>query len=213
MPSYVKRTGRDVTDDILIRLGELEGRMAKQEGSPKRTSIDRGDTAAVPSPLEGQTLIQYDTEGVWYYSNGQWRSFTATTFETEYLAGTATVGSGSAGFISFTHDSGATFLDLTVPAAPVVPDDALYLFAVMLRTTDNVNTGRMVRGLLQIIATPQVDVGGTHTQDSAAAGVAYVNCSAASIMAAADNFKLAATNEDSISHSFAVSRMAVTKLS
>ena len=75
MPQYGKPTGRDTIENLLKRVDELENTVKRLSGSPHRSSMDRGDTASVADPIEGQTLIQYDSEAAKYYSNGAWRAF------------------------------------------------------------------------------------------------------------------------------------------
>lgn len=78
MAQYGKRQGRDTLENLLVRVGELEDKLKRLSGSPSRSSFDRGDTASVPDPIEGQTMIQYDDESPHYYSNGSWRTFGGT---------------------------------------------------------------------------------------------------------------------------------------
>lgn len=75
MPVYGNPSGRDTFENILKRLDGAENMVRRLMGSPHRSGFDRGDTASVPDPIEGQTMIQYDTETPYYYSNGQWRTF------------------------------------------------------------------------------------------------------------------------------------------
>jgi hypothetical protein len=79
MPDYSKPSGRDLTDNILTRLSDAEKKIRRLETAAKRSSFDRGDTAAIPAPMEGQTMIQYDSEAAKYYSGGAWRSFSGTS--------------------------------------------------------------------------------------------------------------------------------------
>lgn len=131
MPDYLKRTGRDVTEDTTIRIPEAEKTIARLHGpANKRLSIDRGDIPTVAAPFEGQMMIQYADnspyvgEHVYYYSNGQWRPFFPTPVHSIAIfriasPGSIAVSAGSGGFPDLdyiTGDSG--LLDLTTPAAP-----------------------------------------------------------------------------------------------
>ena len=79
MPQYGKPTGRDTIENLIKRIDELENTVKRLSGSPHRSAFDRGDTASVAAPIEGQTLIQYDTDSPHYYANGAWHSFTGTS--------------------------------------------------------------------------------------------------------------------------------------
>jgi len=48
MPDYLKRTGRDVTDDILVRVPDTEKGLSRVSGpAAKRLGIDRGSIPIV----------------------------------------------------------------------------------------------------------------------------------------------------------------------
>lgn len=79
MPNHGDRTGRDTLDAVLQRIDDLELKVHRLSGG-HRVSFDRGDKAAFAADegaFEGQTLIQYDTEKPWYFSNGEWRPFSS----------------------------------------------------------------------------------------------------------------------------------------
>jgi len=144
MPDYLKRTGRDVTDDILVRVPESEKHIARLKGpASKRLGIDRGSIPSVAAPLEGQMMIQYADEAVgstpvspdvgatfnaeqpYYYSNGEWRPYVisaAVSSAVEHLQVLSTSCPAiSTTVFDWTHYDGASLLDLTVPgvASPI----------------------------------------------------------------------------------------------
>lgn len=77
MASYGKPSGRDLTDHLLLRLQRLERELADICSPCALSTLHRGDTAAVPAPVEGQTMIQHDTDAAHFYSNGSWSLFHA----------------------------------------------------------------------------------------------------------------------------------------
>ena len=84
MPQYGKPTGRDTIENLLKRLDELENTVKRLGGSPHRSAMDRGDTASVADPIEGQTLVQYTDNTAHFYANGAWHTFaTAAATTTE----------------------------------------------------------------------------------------------------------------------------------
>lgn len=138
MPEYLKRTGRDTTDDILVRVPEAEKTIARVRGpASKRPSIDRGSIPSVAAPFEGQMMIQYADQPVgatpvsadvgdtfhgeqpYYYSNGKWRPFftgTVLSSAEEHLqvASTSCAATGTTIF-SLSHYAGAALVDLSSP--------------------------------------------------------------------------------------------------
>jgi len=79
MAAYGKPSGRDLTEHVLQRLEAVEAQVKKTRGAGLRSAMDRGDTAAMPSPVEGQTMIQYDgTKTPRYYADGAWHEFGGT---------------------------------------------------------------------------------------------------------------------------------------
>lgn len=165
MPAYGKPSGRDVIENLLKRIDDLENVVKRLGGSPHRSGFDRGDTASVSDPIEGQTMIQYDTETPKYYSNGQWRSFAgsggtpsvATFYFSNGLGDTAmTVTTGpSAPNITWPHAAlpsdgtitgpftGNTYIQfntdcITMEFLLTVWDDAGYLKSAQLGTDDRI---------------------------------------------------------------------------
>jgi hypothetical protein len=160
MPDYLKRVGRDVTDDILVRVPESEKHIARLNGPAfKRLGIDRGSIPSVAAPLEGQMMLQYDDEAVgstpvspdvgatfngespYYYSNGEWRPF-ATTFNpnpssAQYQFDAGVVAALDVATVSWTFDLGdSALLDLTNPQAPVPVIEGVYAVMVELTSPD-----------------------------------------------------------------------------
>lgn len=147
MPDYLKRTGRDVMDDIVIRIPESEKRVSRLSGpANKRLGIDRGSIPSAAAPLEGQMMIQYDDEAVgvtpvsadvgstfrgespYYYSNGAWRPF-ATGLSPDYgyyETDGVTVAADSLADDTWIHHSGAALLSLTDTAKPAFVARGVY---------------------------------------------------------------------------------------
>lgn len=73
MAEYGDRTGRDTLDSVLARLDGVAA--AAKRARRRRPTTERGDRLAVPAPVEGQEIVQYDTEQRWYFSNGEWRPY------------------------------------------------------------------------------------------------------------------------------------------
>lgn len=69
MPDRGKDTGRTVVGNVMGRLDQNEREVKALKGG-RRASVDRGVTTAVPSPVEGQTMIQ--GTDLWYYAEGAW---------------------------------------------------------------------------------------------------------------------------------------------
>lgn len=149
MPDYLERTGRDTTDDILIRVPESEKKVSRLSGpASKRLGIDRGSIPSVAAPLEGQMMIQYADEAVgstpvspdvgatflgektYYYSNTKWRPFTAgftlNSAEEHLYVSSTTVAAISSVQLNWSHWDGATLLDLTAPGQPVTSTGGIY---------------------------------------------------------------------------------------
>jgi hypothetical protein len=150
MPEYLKRTGRDVTDDILVRVPEAEKKVARLRGpANKRLGIDRGNIPDVAAPLEGQMMIQYADEAVgatpvspdvgstfvgeqpYYYANGEWRPFFTgySPNSVEEHLHVASVSCAAIDTTTFTwvHYDGATILDVSSPTAPAVAGRGVYV--------------------------------------------------------------------------------------
>lgn len=148
MPEYLKRTGRDVTDDILVRVPENEKSVARLRGpASKRLGIDRGSIPSVAAPLEGQMMVQYGDESVgttpvapevgstfkgespYYYANQKWRPFAFGGLDPDYgyydTVG-VTVGVSSSGLDSWHYHSGTAILDLTDPTNPAFTTRGVY---------------------------------------------------------------------------------------
>jgi len=140
MPDYLKRVGRDTTDDTIIRTSEAEKTLSRVRGpASKRLGIDRGSIPSVAAPLEGQMMVQYDDESVgttpvapevgstfkgespYYFANQKWRPFAFGGLDPDYgyydTVG-VTVGVSSSGLDSWHYHSGAALLDLTDPTNP-----------------------------------------------------------------------------------------------
>lgn len=75
MPDHGTPTGRDLNDHIMRRLDVAEAKMKARHGAAILSTFHRGDRNAVPAPVEGQTIIQHDTDVPYFYSNGSWRTF------------------------------------------------------------------------------------------------------------------------------------------
>lgn len=148
MPDYLKRVGRDITEDTTIRIPESEKTIARLRGpASKRLGIDRGSIPSVAAPLEGQMMLQYADEAVgstpvapsvgdtftgenaYYYSNGEWRPFSGCCPDPDYgyyeTAG-ITVLAGRQDLDSWQHHSGATILDLSDPQNPAFTTRGVY---------------------------------------------------------------------------------------
>jgi len=158
MPEYLKRTGRDVTDDILVRVPESEKSISRLVGpANKRLGIDRGSIPSVAAPLEGQMMIQYADEAVgatpvspqvgpsflgetpYYYSNGEWRPFCISTSPaTGFYNGTIpTISAAGSDDVSFAYASGAALFDLTSPTAPEPLIQGVYAVTVSIGSGDS----------------------------------------------------------------------------
>lgn len=72
MPDYGKRTGRDAFESLERRLAAAERELRRGRGGGLST-IDRGDTGSQPAPVEGQMMIQYDTDVAYVFANGAWQ--------------------------------------------------------------------------------------------------------------------------------------------
>lgn len=67
MPTSGGNTGGDLTDNILLRLDELERRV-KDMGGHRLSQMDRGNTATFPSPADGQTMVENSEDVPYWYS-------------------------------------------------------------------------------------------------------------------------------------------------
>jgi hypothetical protein len=149
MPDYLKRVGRDTTDDTIIRTGEAERTIARLRGpASKRLGIDRGSIPSVAAPLEGQMMIQYDDEAVggapvspevgatfhgespYYFSNGEWRPFVSGGLDPDYgyyeTAGVTLPADTGPTKDSWAYHSGTAILDLTDPTQPAFTQRGVY---------------------------------------------------------------------------------------
>jgi hypothetical protein len=149
MPEYLKRTGRDVTDDILVRVPEAEKTVARLRGpASKRLGIDRGSIPSVAAPLEGQMMIQYADEAVgstpvspdvgttfigeipYYYSNGEWRpfslTFTPTAAEEHLQVASTTCAATDTTVFVWSHYDGASIVDLSTTTQAKITVHGVY---------------------------------------------------------------------------------------
>ena len=148
MPDYLKRVGRDLTEDTTIRIPESEKTIARLRGpASKRLGIDRGSIPSVAAPLEGQMMLQYEDEAVgaapvsadvggtfkgeapYYYSNGAWRPFLGGVtpdygyYNTDGVTVTADTAYTKD---SWAHHSDAALLSLTDPTKPAFTERGVY---------------------------------------------------------------------------------------
>lgn len=87
MAKHQAPSGQDAVDFALRELAELKNRVQALEGRRLNT-WDRYYHTEVAAPVEGQHVVEPVTEVPWWYSDGQWRTFTST-FDVHYLAATA----------------------------------------------------------------------------------------------------------------------------
>lgn len=94
MPDYGKRTGRDAFESLERRLAAAERELRRARGGGLST-IDRGDTGSQPAPVEGQTMVQYDTDTTYIYSNGTWRPLGAAKIGLAFFNGASFPAAGT----------------------------------------------------------------------------------------------------------------------
>lgn len=92
---YGQPTGHTTLENLYARLERLE-RDIKRMKDTHRAAFDRGLTASVPAPYEGQTLIQ--GVGLYYYAEDEWRS-PGNQFDIKVFSDTQTVAVGDGRFI------------------------------------------------------------------------------------------------------------------
>lgn len=239
MPDYLKRTGRDITDDMTIRIPESEKKVARLDGpARKRLGIDRGSIPSVAAPLEGQMMIQYADEAVgatpvapevgstflgeepYYYSNGEWRTFFTGYDPNPSVALYAcdeTVASLDAVVAAWTLTFGdAALLDLTDPQFPVPTLQAVYSVTATITSPDSTwSAGENMVGKLDAFG-PTVN---QHQEDSGTFGLipdpaqvrAFVSLTAQMDASPGGTFKLTLENEGAASHTL-IAGIAVQRI-
>lgn len=235
MPDYLKRTGRDVTDDILVRVPEAEKHVARLRGpASKRLGIDRGSIPSVAAPLEGQMMIQYDDEVVgatpvspevgstfqgespYYYSNGEWRpmisGFVANPEIGLYETATETISAGGSATLTWQYVTGAVLLDLSTPSAPATLVQGVYAVMANIEVTGAVlNVGRAIRGLLQMGSGTGVESFGYTEGDATTASPEFC-MTALNLMLVNSPMSIQINNKDSVSRDIKGFNMGVLKL-
>jgi len=230
MPEYLKRVGRDVTDDILVRVPEAEKKVARQAGpASKRLGIDRGSIPSVAAPLEGQMMIQYADEAVgstpvspdvgasfigeqpYYFSNQEWRPFTSAVAlnpQTEWLqvASTSIAGITSA-TLTLSHLSGATLV-----TSGAVTTKGLYTIDAVCLAVSNATSRNKFQFLLNMVQAAYT--ASTFAQDVYSDVLADTpeGCiSITGVMDVSDTFLLQVFNEDTASRNFSCPSVRVTR--
>jgi len=231
MPDYLKRVGRDVTDDILVRVPETEKKLARQGGpATKRLSIDRGSIPSVAAPFEGQMMIQYADEAVgstavspdvgdtfigeqpYYFSNQEWRPFAsgiALNAQTEWLEVTSTSVSGiSTGTLTLSHLSGPALV-----TSGAVTTRGVYTIDAVCLAISNASSRNKFQFLLNMVQT--AFTAATFAQDvysDVLADTPEGTISITGVMDIGDTFLLQVFNEDTGSRNFSCPSVRVTRI-
>jgi len=233
MPDYLKRTGRDVTEDTTIRIPEAEKTISRLRGpASKRLSIDRGDIPSVAAPFEGQMMIQYADnapyvgEQPYYYSNGMWRPFFRGLDHAEGRyqisgGGSVSVASAGAAGINWAHVSGDALLDISSPGSPTPTVDGWHTIDLTYSTTDPSawTPGAQLRCLLQFfgaqtrhaydaVVAPEFNLPSSGDQE-AARGVISLS---GHMRAGTDTFALQLENYDSLTHDLTLDTIEVSRV-
>lgn len=228
MPDYLKRTGRDTTDDILVRVPETEKGLSRVGGpAAKRLGIDRGSIPSVAAPLEGQMMIQYADEAVgvtpvapevgstlvgeqpYYFSHGEWRPFSTGYNPNPSVAlyeCDETIASLGAVVASWSLTFGdAGLLDLTDPQNPQPTLQGVYSVTATITSPDSTwSAGENMVGKLEAFG-PTVN---QLMQDSGTFGLipdptqvrGFVSLTAQMTGTVGGTFKLTLENEGAASH-------------
>jgi len=235
MPDYLKRTGRDTMDDVLVRVPEAEKSLARVRGpASKRLGIDRGSIPHVAAPLEGQMMIQYDDEAVgstpvspdvgstfigeqpYYFSNGEWRTFFLSSGlnpgQGTYKDASLTVPAGFANSVpaAFTLVSGGV-LDLTTPTAPTASVRGVYEVSVDIATSSGW-TPDMRLGCGIVFGVSPFNGAYQEQRADGAGDMAALSVSCPQLMNAAQGFFIEVFNEDSIDHDVTVDPIVVVRV-
>lgn len=75
MPEPKPDGGATPLDNLVERIRQLESDVRKLGEMRQGSGFNRGLTADMPAPYDGQMLVDADTETPYYYSNGAWRPF------------------------------------------------------------------------------------------------------------------------------------------
>lgn len=234
MPNYLKRTGRDVTDDILVRVPEAEKGLSRAAGpASKRLGIDRGSIPSVAAPLEGQMMIQYADEAVgstpvspdvgstfigerpYYFSNREWRTFFLGSglnpARGQYKDATVTVPAGSSIQASFTLVSGGV-LDLTDPQNPTVLVRGVYHVSVDALGGSGWTADSSL-GTVLWFGGPIPFNGAFQEHIASAAGdMPAMTLSGMELMNAGQSFNVQLFNNDSVDHDVTVDPIVVVRV-
>ena len=236
MPDYLKRVGRDTTDDTIIRTSEAEKTLSRVRGpASKRLGIDRGSIPSVAAPLEGQMMVQYADEAVgttpvapevgstfkgespYYFANQKWRPFSVPPSDLAptyglYQTATETIAAGGASTLSWEYVSGAVVLDLTTPTAPTVLAQGVYAVMANIEIVGGVlNVDRSIRGLLQIGFGPFAEAFGVTQGDATTASPEFC-MTGLNLMLAGSSMNIQINNKDSVSRDIRGFNMGVLKL-
>ncbi len=94
MPDYLRNSGANVIDNLVLRVARLEAQMGTGVSGNRLVTIDRQQTATIPTPVEGQLAVETADEMQKYYSNGKWRQMGAFEIKVVDDATTVTTGEG-----------------------------------------------------------------------------------------------------------------------